>query len=125
RAVTAAQPAPGAARRLATEPAGPVQEEPAGVDAHDFAPSADERDEVPDDDTRAAADLEHVIPRPDGDEPQEAPPQPGLRRCPAARLETRRHLLEVRLSIGVAPRIEVTVGRARVAPRRHGRAAES
>src|SRR2546426_1149720 len=116
RAVADAQREAGAARRLAAEPARPVEKEPTGVDAHHFAPSAHECHQVADDDARAAADLEHAITRPDRDEPQEAPPQPGVRRRPAARLEAGRHLLEVRLGIGVAPRIGVSVRHAGTAP---------
>src|SRR2546426_6624248 len=116
RAVADAQRDARAARRLTAEPTRPAEKEPTGVDAHHFAPSAHERHQVADDDARAAADLEHAITRPDRDEPQEAPPQPDLRRRPAARLEAGRHLLEVRLGIGVAPRIGVSARHARTAP---------
>src|SRR2546428_10448239 len=116
RAVADAQHDAGAARRLTAESTRPVEKEPTGVDAHHFASSTHERHQVADDDARAAADLEHAITRADRDEPQEAPPQPGLRRRPAARLEAGRHLLEVRLGIGVAPRIGVSARHARTAP---------
>src|SRR4029453_12808069 len=86
----------------------------------DLAAPADERGQIANDHAGAAADLEDTITKPDRDESQEAPAQPGLGRRPSAPLEPGGHLLDVRLGVGVAPRIGRTAGRAGAARRRGG-----
>src|SRR5262249_42360411 len=96
----------------------------AHVDPHHLAAAPHPRREVADDYAGAAADLEHALAGPDGDEPQEAPAQPRLSGCPAARLEASGHLVDVVLPVGMTPGIRMRAHARRVRRRcRAGRTA--
>ena len=107
----------GAPRGLATQGSRPIEQPPARVDAHHLAPTTDQRGEVANDHAGAAADLEHPLACTHGNELQKAPPQPCLSGRSAPRLEAPRHLFDVGLGVGIAPRIRMAARRARAAGR--------
>src|SRR4030095_7367829 len=100
-------------RGLTTESPGPLAQLPARIDTHDLAPAPDQRGEVANDDARAASHLQNPRAGSDRDELQEAPAQPRLRGRPAARLEALRHLVHVRLRVGVSPGVRMGAVEAR------------
>src|SRR5918996_1334990 len=117
RAISATTRTPASLPRLA-------QDQTARVDADDAPARARERGEVADDHPGAAAHLEDLVARPDGNEAQEPAAKALLRRRRAPELEALGQLWSVGLGVDVTPRVGVERGRRHAldvsGPRRGG-----